>query len=58
MRRRPTSGSSELSSVRAPSFPRNLEISARGAVASGYWIIETSVPSISSAVVITRELAW
>jgi hypothetical protein len=58
MRRRPTSGSSELSSVRTPSFPRNHGIRDRGAEASDYWIIETSVPSISSAVVITRELAW
>jgi hypothetical protein len=25
---------------------------------SAYWTIDTSVPSISSAVVIVRELAW
>jgi hypothetical protein len=25
---------------------------------SAYWVIETSVPNISSAVEITRELAW
>src|ERR1700686_3616562 len=59
----PPRGSSELSLL-TPSFLAIVHSPpARGAPAAlhllgGYWTMLTSVPSISSAVVIVRELAW
>lgn len=62
--RRPTPG---LLGVSLLADPRSAAVlsrrlpflfSAVGGSRSHYWVMVTSVPSISSAVEITRELAW